>query len=783
MTTPTHAQRAARGLLVALLLWLSQLTAGAAYAQTTDDLALQLEVLDARIALATLYEPIERAREAIDRRAFDVDALAIELAFDDAETIAAAVRAAVRFEPYAGVLRGASGTLASGGGNAADQALLLAVLLGDAGYEVELRRALLDDEGVAALLVALSEGAPRAAASRVAIDQGGGIEADRGAEEALAEQIAAIERDVGSATARLGSALLDAALADVPSPIADAMRDYVWVAYRLSAREPWTDLHVLLEERHALFEALEPSSTATSTIPEDWTHRVSVQAFVERRRGDAIEAVPIMDPFVAPTANLYGVPLTFATAPDGAASVEDPSDIESLRAATSLLWPVFRGDTPAGAMAFDLLGNTVPPLAASSPFASIFQGVASAAAGATSLLDGLGVDGVDSDAGTDAISLTGVWLDIALIAPDGTRDEHRRYLLDRRGHDAREAGSLDLRRDLDDGDVFEALLDNHTMMLDPGRYVDAYVFDRTAEALLLGRDHLDAAHAAVAQGHAPDPMPLALRQADEAIAPLLVLSAMGAVPVDAAHVVTYRPSPGLVILSSGPTTGDAMVDVVANPRWSLRIDGDAPQLDRSATLAAGAYETRVEGVVLDGSDAVVSPAYELLASGAPLRVFTASDADALAALPFPEEARAAMLADLARGHLVVSAERPEGEVPGWWRYDPVTGALLGKGGDGRGLAFTEYLINNQISMFIAGFLTGYGMAQCTSISSGWRQACCMVQNAAIGAAGVGLGYAIAAGIATTVYASSAALNALLIVKMDIQVGVGTTFIPPVCGTD
>src|SRR5690606_10445021 len=70
----------------------------------------------------------------------------------------------VRFEPYRGVLRGAQGTLASGGGNAIDQALLAATLLYDAGYDTEIRGATLSDEQVQVLLGQLRPGAASAGA-------------------------------------------------------------------------------------------------------------------------------------------------------------------------------------------------------------------------------------------------------------------------------------------------------------------------------------------------------------------------------------------------------------------------------------------------------------------------------------------------------------------------------------------------------------------------------------------------------------------------------------------
>src|SRR5690349_20231057 len=61
-----------------------------------------------------------------------VDPLIDEIAYQldyDTEKIAAFVTAEIRYEPYAGALRGAIGTLWAGAGNSVDTAQLLAALL------------------------------------------------------------------------------------------------------------------------------------------------------------------------------------------------------------------------------------------------------------------------------------------------------------------------------------------------------------------------------------------------------------------------------------------------------------------------------------------------------------------------------------------------------------------------------------------------------------------------------------------------------------------------------
>src|SRR5690625_4378382 len=106
----------------------------------------------ARENFEEVMRAIEELRASLDRTKFDLDDLALELAFEDAATITAWVKENIGYQPYAGVLRGAQGTLASASGNALDQSLLLAGLLGDAGYEVRIARGELSEVQAAELL-------------------------------------------------------------------------------------------------------------------------------------------------------------------------------------------------------------------------------------------------------------------------------------------------------------------------------------------------------------------------------------------------------------------------------------------------------------------------------------------------------------------------------------------------------------------------------------------------------------------------------------------------------
>ena len=59
-------------------------------------------------------------------------------------------------------------------------------------------------------------------------------------------------------------------------------------------------------------------------------------------------------------------------------------------------------------------------------------------------------------------------------------------------------------------------------------------------------------------------------------------------------VRSFRPSPDMAILSQRMDGSLPQVDIVANPRRSLRVGPDGPTPAPEVTLAAGAWETRTE---------------------------------------------------------------------------------------------------------------------------------------------------------------------------------------------
>lgn len=120
--------------------------------------------------MAALLDPTEH----------DLDALGLELAFEEPEGIAAWVAENVAYEAYVGVLRGAEGTLVARAGNALDQALLLARLLTDAGYDARIALGALGDADALELVMGMfaPRAQPRATADAAGLAESLRVDAD-----------------------------------------------------------------------------------------------------------------------------------------------------------------------------------------------------------------------------------------------------------------------------------------------------------------------------------------------------------------------------------------------------------------------------------------------------------------------------------------------------------------------------------------------------------------------------------------------------------------------------
>jgi hypothetical protein len=697
-------------------------------------------------AFERTVDAFSRVRGTVPSGAHDLDALGLDLAFEEPEAIAAAVHEAVAYEPYAGVLRGPASTWSGRAGNALDQALLLARLLIDAGYDAEVAMAEVDDAAARDVLAmtraAAAPPAPDWAAAGVAPEDlvTDASELDRAAEEATAV-LDELRADVDAASAWLAErGVLDDAAGLGGEAVLDDARSYAWVRYRLGSADPWSALHPVFDAAPTWTEALEPERTLAGVVPEELTHRLRIEAFVERRVGDDVEVKPLFAAWERPVANLVGVPVTLGFAPDGIDGDDAIAlDLDAVSEATVFFAPTLGTALAPGALLLDRLGNTVDQLAGASPAAGLFGALGNLANEATQELGGEG------------LQMTSVWYTFTFVRPDGSEVAHRRALFDRVEPSDRAAGVLDGElAEMDDRALFDALAVTHTLQVAPTRVHAAQAERVRLDAELAILDYHRALWLAGVEGDGVPPTP----SSDLADAVVLermtsTFAAFDAHPVPEGSVA-IRHEPTLVVVRTPLDRSTALVDVVQNPRRVLRVGEADGELDRAAALRAGVWETATERVAAPAGSVAVQDTLAFVASATDAdvawRTLRAGDA-APAALP--SATRAAIADDLAAGYVVVA---PEGLPPGvveasWWRVDPVTGTALGRMADGRGGATTEY---STLQYTVSGQLIGQALnvgsyGACRAAGNG--NACCLGDAAAGTVVGLGLGAIIGAKVA------------------------------------
>ena len=619
----------------------------------------------------------------------DLDAVGLELAFEDVDAITAWVAGRVGFEPYAGVLRGPAGTLAAGRGNAFDQAVLLARLLGDAGYDAEIAVGALGDADAVRLLgsavpVQASPPLPaEIAARRDALEAGFEALLEATTPVALRPTAAAeVDLDGVRAAAASDAAELLVLLADEgfgeAAPgfepgdrlLADA-RAYAWVRVR-EGPDGWRDLHPALNPP----PAVDVLDSFTGVVPDAYVHRIEFEVVLERRRRDELETVRIAGPIVAPAASFVADPPTLVLAPMRGVDVENVFE----GPADGFVVPVLARSLD-GALAFDpITGATLTPEDAIAPAAGVVREVAR------------GFGAAAGELGGAAAEVTAIYLDVVHHAPDGGSTRWRRALVDRIGAAHRAEGRLELA-----DPSWSPLRTSLSVTVATRAVSAAEVLERRLDALL---DAADPLRFLLAQAERPDldalmpsgsPWPTA-----DAWSVLAAVDASGA---------TARNAPTLVVRQTGLAGPDdapverSWVDVLTAPARALVFDdAGTVRLDAVAALTAGVALSHLEAVPLRAtSDADVLSAPEVLsrarAAGATLLLLRAGDeAEAfLGAVPF--EARAAMAADLAAGRTLIVADAVPAHLPyAWWAVDVATGDTLGRIGDGRGGAITQELL-------------------------------------------------------------------------------------------
>lgn len=671
---------------------------------------------------------VDELRSHVDRSQFDTEALLEALDHDETK-IVAFVRDEIRFEQYPGLLRGARGTLSSRAGNALDQAVLLAGLLKDAGFDARIVRGVLSEEQARKLLDGLAQ--ERAPVKEVG-DTAAMIEAIKGfcrdlvldCADALAlfdgagggtpsEKEQQLMTRYTQASEQLFEAIAQAGFEPGQGTSIDALvaeaRDYFWVEFRTIPGKGWEAAHPAFG--NAVAQDLVPKRTSVHAerVPDDLLHKIRFEVVMQQQLGTRQVSHRLIPPWERPAANLALLPVSFQIASSNfvraatdPALTFDPERIES-----DLFFPRF----PAGqtGVAFDFAGNAIPLEEAASMFAGVFQETSknfNLAAGALGQLGGR----ASGEAGkAKAARLDSIIAYYTIITPDGKERQYQRTIHDSRFSVLSPDGQRDPAKRNEE--AYREITRLFTFQVHTGSPCPAQVFDAQLEAMQQRRPGLKMILAYEHKGVEALQAGANKDAGDQAswTGHAMLATVFDALPGVNVEPGSWRDRPNLVVhhktLPIGETIREA-VDIVQNGRRAYaRVDGVLVP-DSVALVKAGVWETATEGALLTPDfESEVNTVDVFLQAGeqSPATRFI-TDAGAVDALQLPLVSAEALKRDLSMGYAAVLPVAGSGGpvlANAWWRIDPATGETLGMGFSGEGAEVGQYSV---LMKFIAGTL-------------------------------------------------------------------------------
>jgi len=644
---------------------------------------------------------------------WDTNALNFRLGYDETELITF-VRDSIRFEPYIGTLKGVTGTLSARSGNALDQAMLLASLLKDAGMEARIARTRLD-EGDAGRLARAALHAPEPVMPVTDRDA---------AERKLAKLAELAGREIPDRERSPGGLALDPSITEVVErlealletdgrgSLAETLRDYFWVQWRMGPGDEWHAAHPAFGRQPAP-EALEAAAYFGERIPQSLQHRIRFEIGIERLRGGTLERQWIASPWERPVANIFGQAITVGVLP-----LVGTTAGQGDTATPSIFLPLFNGRLAPGGRAFSLLGQVVDPAAAGSPAGGVFETLGQRFLEAAHSV-------VDDPENKPLMALTGQFIRVTWIRPGGRKRTEERWLLDRLANRVKPEQTPILQEGMNDQAVAEALFYQRTYLVQPPGEHLAWTLKQALEgtasrlrwsaAMLRGLDWATGDFT-IEPGRLPEP--------DRHAPVLLKLSALTHHPIELdSDRTTWRHGPFVAALhlpmSADP--GPPWLDIHLNPWRGLRLDGDQLIEWPRGALLRGVLDTAWEASV-----AGVEGGY-LAATGERLRQ--------LETARLPSQQR-----DIRQG-FVLAEIAPGDDASQWWRINSETGEVLGMQPRGGAAELTDYLA--ALTVGLTAFFITRSLIKCGGMASPLSKACCgalAVLFGISGGAGVGAAF-------------------------------------------
>lgn len=647
------------------------------YAATAVGIALLATSASASVNNSSGYVAFDN--DYVTNPAVAAQAAALEY---DPDRIFLFVRDEIFFESYAGILRGALGTLQGRAGNGPDQAVLLHALLRESGQDVRFVRGRLAPETATKLLTSMFT-PPLLRSVQITEAETSGVVADPANDPELLAEVS----------------------------------DHVWV--QMSTPTGWQDLDPAFRDNSA--GQSRTSADATFSLPpSDWYHGFALRVRLERIAGDDLSvSYPLT--YEGRVADLAGQRLSFSHVPEavmGQTGVEAAEIGRVLSASHRRFVPVLQvGDLAVLGDGFNEAEGFDPD----TPIGQIGQA--------------LGVDPAESG------PISGEWLELRFTTPGGNETRLERVVFDRLGPAAR--ARHDLKR-IARTDVTELLLGTYlSLLLQPHQLpvnVAQSEVTATLEPRRLQRQPLERRLAELqAEGIEPE----IRRFLEQSLLPQAVevwfdlahsTNQLMAAASDAnlaeerrqLAVRAYPAGPRLYIThfaSFGDLTAGRAALGLDLRHIPLRVLA-YPGVDRAVEVAYQMLYGMVSGALeeslvqqLSGREAIGVPAIFAAAAEQDIAFVTylprdAADVDSLL---LPADAKARLTTDLANGYAVTVPVRfvtlpATGDEPrsGWWRHDLQTGAVVAVLDNGLHAGFISW--KGVVAKLVIGKTLGGGCA-------------------------------------------------------------------------
>lgn len=682
-----------------------------------------------------IYEnKVKALRQSIDNSIFNDEEILIKFDFDTNNLISF-MQEKIVFQPYAGLLRGVQGTLNSRAGNALDQAILLAKLLGDAGLETRIANGMLTEKLTKQLLSGIAR-----TDIPTHIGQGAEFEKALAAFSKSNKTPDKIDWRNSETYLRYASTLKtlqkvfkdnNVLLADldISQKLIAENKNYFWVEYRLSANEAWKSAHPAFAKGSKV--DVKTLSTFKDSVPEKYLHQVRIEAFIQQRVGNNFKIHSLMKAWQKPAANLHNMLITYSNAPSGV-NIKSKYNLEQILKDTNYFTPTFNGNAVGGKV-FDLKGRLIDSMAMNSQAGALFKTLGDKTLSAIDKIE-------NRKDGKSNMQLTAQWLQFTFIHPDGSEFTQKRYIF-----------QADKDKELPALETKTKLLSEYSLLVNTGEQPISYLANVYLNAVEKGLPLLNSSARKLFHGEEKTAFPKSIPQSEFDL--LTQYQWMNSNPNLSKDTIRYRSSANMLGFKKGFVdlkTAFFAVDVISNKQQFIKKQADKYFNATNETFKQGIWDTASEWLPgrflkLEGNKVdtlkVTSAALE---QDIKLKVVKSNINDS-------KNVTSRLNSDVNQGYIVIVPENEPSDMAmtGWWRINLQTGETLGMTADGGGSEVTEYLIELTAQSLMLVRALG-NLQKCDNDNSlnNFEKMCCMAEAHLNNVGGLSFGGALGKAVGT-----------------------------------